>query len=486
MNDSKLIAATLLEIAKNSTTELIEDSKLDQEMIDAAKKMGLIIPSPDFAIFKTKWADIGKANLNKVRLPKKAVEDGIQTLVGKNLNFEHLGAYNVCGFCLSVKIKKDEIECIQVFYKSLYPDKFEELKDKIKTKEAAVSFEIYNLDPQTKESVIKELSDGTKEITKIHCHGTGLLLINPPACPTAKIFKLIAKKEISEAEKIVDKIFSEDLIYAQLAVEEPKCVNCGKCTCGKDKEEKVMIKCEKCGKEFESSAEEKICIECSALPKEESKAEVKAEETKTQEVPVVAETQSKETKVEDPKVEEKLEDKTAEVGTEIKKEEAQPLEVIEPKIIVKVTRSYTDLFVDTYVDGTLSGTSEGKSTSKIITDYKDGKQDIVESESEYKKKFDLAEVEEKVNAAKAEKDAEISILKTEQEKVLGEKDKEITNLKQELGKKDQEIAELKTPKVEEPKQKELAVGSVTGEVEPQLEKEKKNINKIIAEKHNRK
>ena len=231
MNDNKIIAGFLLEIAKNSTTELIEDSKIDPEIIDAAKKMGMILPSPDFAVFLTKWADIGKKNLNNVRLPRKAVEDGIQTLVGKNLNFEHLGAYNVCGFCLSVKIKKDEIESINVFYRSLYPDKFEELKEKIKTKEAAVSFEIYNqIDGK---SVIKELEDGTKEITKIHCHGTGLLMCNPPACPTAKIFKLVAKKELKEAEQITNKIFNQDLIYAQLAIEESKCVNCGKCNCEK-------------------------------------------------------------------------------------------------------------------------------------------------------------------------------------------------------------------------------------------------------------
>jgi len=250
MNDKKLIANTLLEIAKNSTTELIEDAAIDSEIKEAAKKMGMILPSPDFAVFKTKWADIGKANLNKVRLPRKAVEEGIQTLIGKNLNFEHQGAYNVCGFCLSVEIKKDEIECIQVFYKSLYPDKFEELKEKIKTKEAAVSFEIWNVDPSTKKSVVKELADGTKEIIKIICHGTGLLLINPPACPTAKIFKLVAK-----AQRFLENKFSSDLIYAEMALEnteessyECECLKCGK-VISSEKHCKD-IKCPVCGGEM--------------------------------------------------------------------------------------------------------------------------------------------------------------------------------------------------------------------------------------------
>jgi hypothetical protein len=506
MENNKLIANLLLEIAKNSTTEFIEDSKVDSEIKESAKKMGMILPSPDLAVFKTKWADIDKKNLNNVRLPRKAVEDGIQTLVGKNLNFEHKGAYNVCGFCLSVKIKKDEIECIQVFYKSLYPEQFEELKEKIKTKEAAVSFEIWNKSPETGESVVKELSDGTKEIIKIICHGTGLLLCNPPACPTAKIFHLEAKKELENAEKIVDKIFSEDLIYAQMAIEEPKCKNCGKCNCGKevkiiikqieskewicpycekeigekelfldektnkwyhrpcqekgeiilpketvkDKEEKIMIKCEKCGKEFESSAEEKICVECASLPKEEPKTQL-PEEPKTEVKP-------DETKPVDAGVETKPEETKVEVTPEVK---AQEVQVIEPKIIVKTTSIYSEVRIDTYIDGTPSGTQEVKGYTKTITEYKDGTKDEVETQCEIKKKFDFAEVEEKVNAAKAEKDAEIATLKTEHERILAEKDKEITTIKQELGKKDQEIAELKNPKVEEKKEPEMTVGAVT-------------------------
>jgi ribosomal protein L37E len=508
MEDKKLIANLLLEIAKNSATELIENADIDSEIKEAAKNMGLILPSPDFAVFKTKWADINKSNLNGIRLPRKAVEDGIQTLVGKNLNFEHKGAYNICGFCLSVKIKKDEIECIQVFYKSVYPDEFEELKEKIKTKEAAVSFEIWNRSPEDGKSVVKELEDGTKEITKIICHGTGLLLVNPPACPTAKIFHLIAKKELENAETITDKVFEQDLCFASLAIEEPKCKNCGTCTCGKDKEEKVMVKCEKCGKEFESAAEEKICVECSSLPKEESKTQT-SEETKTEGKPVetkieekseIAETKTEEpkveetkeekseakseeapkveaeAKVEEPKVEEKTEEKKEEVAEE-KKEEAQPLETIEPKIVVKVTSIFSEVSIDTYVDGTPSGLHDVKGYSKKITEYKDGTKDEVEEEVEIKKKYDLAELEEKVNAAKAEKDTEISSLKTECENL----DKEIKKLKEELDTKNQEIAELKAPKVVK-KEKEMTVGSVEANNDSEINRRVKEINTIISRK----
>lgn len=461
MNDKKLIAQALLDIAKNSITELIEDAKIDNEIKEAAKNMGLSIPDPDFAIFKTKWADIDKKNLNGVRLPRKAVEEGIQTLVGKNLNFEHQGAYNVCGFCLSVKIKKDEIECIQVFYKSLYPDKYEELIDKIKTKEAAVSFEIWNVD-KNGESVVKVLEDGTKEITKIHCHGTGLLLVNPPACPTAKIFHLEAKKFTKDTEKVMHRVFEQDLVYAQLAIDN------------KEKEENIVdeLKIEKIEK---SSEETKI----EGTPVETKTEESQTVEVKTEEKSEVAETKTEETKIEETKeapkaeAEIKVEEPKIEEKAEEKKEEAQPIEVIEPKIIVKVTRIYSDVYVDTYIDGTSSGTSQGKSTTKIITEYKDGTKDVTESESEYKKKFDFAELEAEVNKAKSEKDAEIATLKEEQDKVLKAKDEELKNKNTELEQKSQEIAKL--TKVEEKKEENLTVGAV--ETKDRYNKIQKEVNK---------
>lgn len=630
MDNKKLIAQALLEIAKNSNTELIEDAKIDKEIKDAAKKMGLILPSEDFAVFKTKWADINKKNLNGVRLPRKAVEEGIQTLVGKNLNFEHLGAYNVCGFCLSVKINKDEIESINVFYKSLYPDKFEELKEKIKIKEAAVSFEIWNIDPATKKSVVKELEDGTREITKIICHGTGLLLVNPPACPTAKVFHLEAKQEIEDAEKIVDKKFNENLIYAELAIEEPKCKNCGTCNCEKEEQKVELEKLyadvakpeditfdlamafyysseEEQGKLSEDAAKwtrkfindlpdsafaviepdypektenknarhlphhngegdlgkdksnakldlphyknalaranqikpvtDSISAEDlrqkaashlerhkDALEKssEETKAEVKSEETQTQETPKVeteveapetkpeeakveeAKTEQKteepvvaETKTEEPKAEEtkeeikveaeaKPEEKSEEVAEEKKdeaevetpetkpedtapdkgqksEEKAQDVEVIEPKVIVKVISEFREVRISTFVDGTKNGEDEVKGYSRTITEYSDGTKDEMEEEVEIKKKYDLAEVEEKINEAK-----------NDMQKTIDSKDKEISQLKQELDAKAQEIAELK-PKEEPKKEIKMEVGSV--EIKDRYEEIRSEINK---------
>jgi len=453
MNDKKQVANFLLEIAKTSKTDFIDDAKIDKEIIEAAKKINLILPNSDISVFRTVWAEIDKKNLNGVILPRKVVEDGLQTILFKQCNWEHEGAYNICGVTISAKINGDKIETINIFYKSLFPDKFEELKEKIKSGEAAVSFEIWSIDPETKKSTIKVLADGTKEFIKMIVHGTGVLLCNPPACPRAKIFSLVAKKELQKAEQIVNNVFEQDLVYAQLAIEEPKCLNCGNC-----KKEEFIVE------ELENKQ-----------ISEEPKTEEKATETKTEQVA--------ETKVEEPKVE------------ETKTEVAQPLEIVEPKIIVKVTRIHSDVSIDTYIDGTPSGTSQGKSTSKTITEYKDGTQDVIESESEYKQKYDLAQLEEAVNKAKeelanlhkAELETKTNEIKVDLEKKITDKETEITNLKQELVAKAQEIAELTKP-VEEASttQASLDVGNVEvakAKDKKEIEEAKENINTLISNKH---
>jgi len=486
MNDKKLIAEALLEIAQRSETTFLEVSSEDKELIAAAEKIGLVIPSPDLSVMKTVYAEIDKVNLNGVVLPRKAVEKGIQTLVGKQCNWEHDGAGFVCGYTISAKINGDEIETINVLFKSLFPDQIEELKAKMITKEAAVSFEIWNVDPQTKESVVTVLDNGFREISSIIFHGTGVLLTHRPACPKAKIFKLVAKKEITDAEKIVDKIFSEDLIFAQLAIEEPKCKNCGTCNCGKEGEKLeeikkdetslVVIPAEKPAEE----AKEKLCTECKQPLKEGEKdlcaeclkkknsasTENKPEETKPAEV-AGAETKPVETKV------------------EVTKEDAHgECPCVEQEKPVETVTDYTSRCVETLQDdGTYKSEQRGFTT--ITKKFKDGRTEVENRDNnsmyeDYVQKYTVtpAELEEKVNLAKAEKDAEIAALRLETET----KDNEIKTLKSELGSRDQEIAELKTPKVEVKKEKVLTVGEVVGEKVSDTTRRAEEINTIIAAK----
>jgi hypothetical protein len=484
MNNKRLIAQTLLEIAKNSRTEFIEDASIDKDIKEAAKRVGLSLPSPDVCVFKTVYCEIGKVNKNGVILSQDAVEKGLPTLLMKQVNFEHEGRGNLCGVTIDAKIDGDKVVTTNIFYKSVYDDKFEELKEKIKTGEASVSFEIWAIDPISKKSVVSQKENGYVEINPIIFSGTGLLLTHKPACPSAKVFKLIAKKELEDAEKIVEKIFDTNLIYASLSIEKSECKHCEKCICGG--EEMTEVKKDEVveQKPIETSVEQaKEKTEITSEPKtvETPKTEVATEETKVEATAPAAETKP----VEEPNVEE-----TPKVEGEEKKEvkepeKAQEMEVIEPKVVVKVTRMYSDIFVDTYVDGTLNGTSEGESKFKKVTEYKDGTKDEVEEVSKYVKKYDFAEIEKAVNEAKVAKDAEIATLKAEQQKVVKEKEEKIEAQTKELGQKDQEIAKLIKPvETATEKKPEMSVGNVeTAVEESEGQKGAKEIDALIAKKH---
>lgn len=555
MNNNKLIAQALLDIAKNSETTFIEVSE-DKELIEAAKKLGIVLPSPDLAVIKTIYAEIDKVNRNGVVLPKNAVEKGLPTLIGKQINWEHEGSGRICGYIIDAKINKDKIEIIGVVFKSLFPEEMEEVKEKFAVKKLAVSFEIWNRNPEDGKSVVHELDNGFYAIDPIVFHGCGLLLAHQPACPKAYVYKLLAKKEIENAEKIVDKIFEEDLICASMAIEEPKCKGCNPCTCEKEviivediKLEEILendydggeieeakkltteqrnalpdsdfaLIQERDGKkirrfpindeahvrnalarlpqakditeEEKKSALAKILKKAKELNMDEllKKYEKSSEETKTEETTVETKTEDTqkveaETKVEETKVEEKTEEKSevAETKTEetTKVEETKEEVVVEEKkeeaTIVTTTQEVTK--VDEIKPEGEIITTEVKTETKVVND--DGKEvQKVEEEVKTVVTYTFEQVQEQVRKALEIKEAELASLKTELENL----DKEIKNMKDELGKKDQEIAELKNPKVEEKKEKEMTVGAVETKTKSEIKKQAENVNKIIAEKHN--
>ena len=490
MENKKLLAEALLDLAKSSTTTIVEAAD-DKELICAASKLGIVLPSPDLAVLKTVYAEIDKVNLNGVVLPRKAVEEGLPTLIGKQMNWEHLGAYNVCGYIIDSSIKEDKVEIIAVVFKSLFPEEFDIVKEKFQKGTLAVSFEIWNVDPTTYKSVVTELADGNVEINPIVFHGCGLLLTSAPACPKAKIYKLIAKEE--------EKSFTEDLVFARMAIEEPKCLNCENCKCEKEviiveeikkeeeiksetalvvieeKKEEVIVEARKDGDECDmgdgmkgemhvDSEGHMSCVLPEAHKKMHEEMMKKAEEiipeTKIEETVVEAEVKPEEvakttpeetvaaTEVKPEVVEEVAKE---EVPAEVKAEEAQV--VVQTQEVVKIDDIKPDVETVTTVvkTETTSIDDSGKETMKVVEETK-----VVET-------YTREQLDEAVNAAKAEKDSEIA------------------KLKEELEKKSQEIVKAK---LEEDAPASLTVGDVntTGE-DLELKRQKDNVNSFIASKH---
>jgi hypothetical protein len=483
MENKKLLAEALLKLAKSSTTVIVEAAE-DKELIDAASKLGIVLPSPDLAVLKTVYAEIDKVNLNGVVLSRKAVEAGLPTLIGKQMNWEHLGAYNVCGYIINSSIKEDKIEIIAVVFKSLFPEEFDIVQEKFKKGTLAVSFEIWNVDPTTHQSVVSELADGNVEINPIIFHGCGLLLTSAPACPKAKIYKLLAKKE-------EDKSFTEDLVFARMAIEEPKCLNCENCTCEKEvkiveeikkdeeiksetalvviPEEKVEEKkeevvaevrlCPECKQPLKED-EEEICAVCKTKKEEEKdKAEIipetKVEETKLEtevKLEEVAKTTPEETKVED--------EVKPEVVEEIKAEEANVITKTEVEVQVVETSPELDVV-----------TTEKKTTEVVVDESGKVLTTKVEEEKTVET-FSFEQLTEKVQEAKVEL-----------QKIVEAQLVEIAKLKEELeaAKQPKEIVKASE---EETTQADLTVGEVntTGE-DLELKRQKDNVNKFIASKH---
>jgi hypothetical protein len=561
MNSKKLISEALFTLAKTSTTEII-DATEDKELINAASKIGIVVPSPDLSVLKTIYAEIDKVNLNGIVLPKEAVEKGLPTLVGKNINWEHDGAGRICGYIIDAKINDNKIEIIGVVFKSLFPEEMDAVKEKFAEHKLAVSFEIWNRNPEDGTSVIHDLANGFRAIDPITFHGCGLLLVNPPACPKAKVYKLIAQQEVIKEEK-EDKIFEENLICASMAIEEPKCKNCGTCTCKKEESkveeliendyegvefeeakkltteqrnalpdsdfaliqekdgkkirrfpindeahvrnalarlpqakditeeekksalEKIIkrakeLKMDELVKKYEKAeekpaeeAKERLCPECKQPMKEDEK-ELCAECLKKKEQAAITEVKAEETKP----AEAGTETKTEETKVEEKKEVvAQEVKEIIPKKLVTVINEETVIITDT-----MDGKVEKKGVRKTTRKFDDGTEEVLTEEYQVVDTYTQAQLEEKVNAVKTEKDAEITNLKTEHERIVAEKDNEIKVAKEDISKKEQEIATLKTPPVEE-KKTGLTVGSVAVEKDSEVKKQAQNVNDIISAAH---
>ena len=239
--DVKIISESLLEWSLASKNEWLTMSDTDnKELKLLAEKKGLTIPDPDLAILKTYYAEIGVSNRNGVLLEKADVEKALPTLIGKQVNFNHVGASQVCGYIIDAKIEGTMIVAYACIFKSLFRDKFEEVKQKFSNNDLTVSFEIYNINPETGESVVKYLENGTRIISPILFHGMGLLISKPPACPKAKVTALMAEyideKVIEEANKIIESVIQNEFVYAEMAL---PCQNCSKCQEEK-KGEKIM------------------------------------------------------------------------------------------------------------------------------------------------------------------------------------------------------------------------------------------------------
>lgn len=161
-----------------------------QELYDVANSRGIQMPHPALGIFKSVLCEIEKPNANGIRLASKATEAAVSTLVGSQVNRNHLRSGNVLGHTIDAKINKNkEIEVTCIFFKDIYEEDWVEAQDLFKDNKLTVSFEL-SADVESQE----KLADGTKRLNDFYFTGLGLLFGVKPACKNARVFEMATKK----------------------------------------------------------------------------------------------------------------------------------------------------------------------------------------------------------------------------------------------------------------------------------------------------
>jgi len=373
-----------------------------EELYDIARAKGIQMPHPALGIFQSTLCEIEKPNANGVRLGSKATDIAVSTLIGTQINRNHLRAGNVLGHIIDAKINKDnEVEIICMFFKDIYEEEWEEAKELFSKNKLTMSFELSaDIESQDK------LADGTKRLNDYYFTGAGLLFGVKPACKKARVFEMATQKLYNQLS-----MERQSLIFAnnqntqksilevlKLMADEVKKID-EAIVAEAPKVEEVKVEQVVEAPIVEAKVEEPIV----ETPKAEEPIKVEeAMEVKTEEVVVIEPVV--EAKVEEPIVEAKVEEVVAEPMVEAPKVE----DVV---VVTEITQKVTD----TMKEDSETIKVETETTKSVNDQVKEERKEVVEVTYTY------AQVEE----LKAGYEKEISTLKEQ----LVIKEKEVETLK---------------------------------------------------------
>jgi len=174
----------LRDLSYNASYSFLEVGKNDDELKKIAEKRGVVLPSPDLAVFKARYLVTDKANRNRCILEKADVKEALATAVGKRVTIDHM-LKRVVGSILDAELVSEEVIIYASLYKSSFEEEFDTLKQMFTDGFAGVSFEAWG------ERQVKE--DGTYVLKRPHFAGVGLMIKEQPAEPTASVLELAKK-----------------------------------------------------------------------------------------------------------------------------------------------------------------------------------------------------------------------------------------------------------------------------------------------------
>lgn len=375
-----------------------------QALYDLAKSKGINLPHPSLGVFKSILCEIEKTNDNGVRLGKKATINAVSTLIGCQINRNHLRAGNILGHIIDASINdNNEIEIACIFFKDIYEDEYAQAMDLFQENELTMSFEL-SADVQSQD----KLPDGTKRLNDYYFTGAGLLFGVAPACKKARVFEMATKNLYNQLN-----IERQSLIFANSQKTKNSIMEILMKMTNKIEE----IKAEEVLEVIEETKVEDVKLEepkVEEVKAEEPQVEIPAEEIKVDESKV-EEVQVAEPVAEAPIAEPVLETTIVEPVAEVKAEAEVVAETMNPE--------QPDMTPTTTVtEETNKQTVTADPASETLTVKEEKTMVITEDEQK--------QVEQTVTVETTYTMAQVEAIKAEYEQKLAAKDAEIVKIKE--------------------------------------------------------
>jgi phage FluMu protein Com len=198
MNDRQKFL--LEDLSLHAQYEILEYSKDNDELREVAIKKGISLPSKDISIFKCKYGMIDEENRNGCTLPRKEVKKALKTLVGKAIDKDHLRKSTI-GYWLDAQVDDNDIIAYGAFWKSNFPEDYEDIKKRMKEGSMKISFEAWGDRTFTAEK--------SYELHNIEFAGGALLFDTQPAFPDAEVMEFSTNR-VLEFAKVIENTKTEE------------------------------------------------------------------------------------------------------------------------------------------------------------------------------------------------------------------------------------------------------------------------------------
>ncbi len=204
----------------------LDEAKDKDELKKVGERNGMVLPSPDLAIFKGLYAYTDRKNKNGCELPKEEVEKALKTLNHKAVDIDHVRGRTI-GHFLEAKLVNDEIIAYGCVLKSNFKEEYKEFKKMMDDNGISMSFEAWG------NRIYKDASNPSAgyELKDIHFAGAGLLRREKPAFEGAEVLEFakvietgdetVAKEDLESSRYYLYDV--QSILTALRQVECPSC-----------------------------------------------------------------------------------------------------------------------------------------------------------------------------------------------------------------------------------------------------------------------